>query len=113
MKDHRSVGIAAESLYNSYEFYFGQRKANKSPSVANQEIKPMLRSTPFRAFHNALRILRSLDYHEVSFLNDDDHSWAAFYKDPYEFFITTSDSNASLIWAAIQRRQPEELKQNV
>ena len=30
MEDHRSVGMAADSLYNSYEFYFGPRKGNAS-----------------------------------------------------------------------------------
>ena len=28
MEDRRSVGVAADSLYNSYEFYFGPRKGN-------------------------------------------------------------------------------------
>ena len=28
MQDRRSVGVAAGSLYNSYEFYFGPRKEN-------------------------------------------------------------------------------------
>ena len=26
MEDRRAVGMAADSLYNSYEFYFGPRK---------------------------------------------------------------------------------------
>ena len=28
MEDRRAVGVAAASLYNSYEFYFGPRKEN-------------------------------------------------------------------------------------
>ena len=28
MEDRRAVGVAAASLYNSYEFYFGPRKGN-------------------------------------------------------------------------------------
>jgi hypothetical protein len=96
MKDYRSVGIKAASLYASYEFYFGKRKSMPLP-------------TPFRSFHNALRILRALDFHEVDFLKDAE--WFAFRDNPYDFFMTTSDSNASLIWQAVQRRQPQELKQ--
>jgi hypothetical protein len=91
------IGVQAQSLYNSYEFYFGKRK-------------PMLRPTPFRAFHNALRILRALDWQEVHFLSEEE--WESFRDSPYDFFMTTSDSNASLIWQAVQRRQPEELKQS-
>jgi hypothetical protein len=93
------IGTMADSLYASYEFYFSPRN------------HPMSHPTPFRAFHNALRILRSLDYHEVSFLSEEE--WESFRDNPYKFFTSTSDSNASLIWAAIQRRQPVELKQNV
>jgi len=71
----------------------------------------MPRSISFRAFSNALRILRALDSYEVSFLTDD--QWEKFRTNPYDFFMITTDYNAGLIWEAIQRRQPEELKQNV
>jgi hypothetical protein len=65
----------------------------------------------YRSFHNALRILRALDYHEVSFLSD--LQWEHFRSDPYKFFVSDSMQNALLIWAAIQKRQPAELKQDV
>jgi hypothetical protein len=109
MKDHRSIGIAAESLYASYEFYFGKRLGRQAAQLPQQETKPM-QSTPFRAFRNALLILHSLDYHEVPFLSEKE--WESFREEPYDFFMITSSSNASLIWQAIQKRQPEELKQN-
>ena len=68
-------------------------------------------SISFRSFHNALRILRALDYHEVRFLKDAE--WFAFRDNPYDFFISTSDVKAQWIWAAIQTRQPEELRQEL
>jgi hypothetical protein len=92
------IGVRTASLYASYEFYFGKRKF-------------MLRTTSLRAFHNALRILRALDWHEVHFLSEEE--WKSFRDNPYKFFVSTTDRNASLIWEALQRRQPEELKQNV
>jgi hypothetical protein len=107
MKDCRSIGIQAASLYSSYEFYFGKRGGQAS-TLANQETKPMSPSIQFKAFHNALRILHSLDYHEVSFLNVRD--WDIFRDNPYEFFITTNDAYAILIWEAIQKRQPPNLR---
>jgi hypothetical protein len=67
-------------------------------------------SIPFRSFHNALRILRALDYHEVRFLKDAE--WFAFRDNPYDFFISTSDLKAQWIWAAIQTRQPEGLRED-
>jgi len=94
MKDCRSVGVQAASLYASYEFYFGKRKSMR---------------VPYHAFHNALRILRALDFHEVQFLTDAE--WEKFRDNPYDFFITTSNSNSSLIWQAIQKRQPTEFKE--
>jgi hypothetical protein len=93
------IGTMADSLYNSYEHYFGKRD------------RPM-QSIPLRAFHNALRILNSLDYHDVSFLTHDKQGWLSFRDNPYTFFITTSDANAARIWAAIQKRQPQELRQD-
>ena len=36
MEDRRAVGVAAASLYNSYEFYFGPRK-DKS---VNKQVNP-------------------------------------------------------------------------
>jgi hypothetical protein len=91
------IGRMAASLEASHSYYFGKRKRS-------------MPSSAFSAFHNALRILRALDFYEISFLKDAE--WYAFRDNPYDFFITTSDSNASLIWEAVQRRQPKELKQN-
>jgi hypothetical protein len=94
------IGVMADSLYNSYEFYFGKRKS-------------MSNLLSFRRFHNALRILHSLDYHEVSFLTYDANGWVAFRDNPYTFFLLTNDETAAKIWQAIQKRQPEELREDV
>lgn len=51
-------------------------------------------------FHNGLRLLRSIDSHEIG--NPD--WWPQFRDAPYEFFIRTSDENAALIWAAMEER---------
>jgi hypothetical protein len=105
------IGTMAKSLHSSYEFYFGKRckRGEQVPTLAKQETKPMPHPTPFRAFHNALRILRALDFHEVYFLTDAE--WEKFRDNPYDFFITTSDSNALQIWRALQARQPADLKE--
>jgi hypothetical protein len=90
------IGVRTASLYASYEFYFGKRK-------------PMNRS--LLAFHNALRILRAIDYQELKgaglILSHED--WESFRDDPYIFFIRASDTTMNTIWQVIQARQPPEL----
>ena len=68
-------------------------------------------SRPLRAFHNALRILRAIDYQELKdaglVLSHED--WESFRDDPYVFFIRASDPTMQIIWQVIQARQPTEL----
>ena len=56
-----------------------------------------------REFHNALRIMRSIDGHELPGLHP--RQVEAFIADPYGFFIRAEDAVAEQIWAAIQKRQ--------
>lgn len=51
-------------------------------------------------FHNGLRILRSIDAHEIG--NPD--WWPAFQRDPYGFFVRCADETADVIWAAMVKR---------
>ena len=64
---------------------------------------------PLRAFSNALRILHSLDFHEIE-ATGFGGNWTAFRDDPARYFLRASDADAAAIWAAIKKRQPEPLK---
>lgn len=71
-----------------------------------------------REFHNALRILRSIDRSEllaegIEFDDDprpghamrEERAWNAFRDNPYETLIHCSDSAAEGLWRIISRRQ--------
>jgi hypothetical protein len=54
-------------------------------------------------FHNGLRLLRSIDSHEVG-----DPIWyRRFAIDPFGFFIRCDDETADLIWSAMEKRMPD------
>jgi hypothetical protein len=63
----------------------------------------------FAEFHNALRILISIDMHElveVGVIKPGDHfAWGAFRDDPFRWFIRADDDKAAKLWAIIERRQ--------
>lgn len=65
----------------------------------------------FAEFHNALRILTSIDKHELVEAGIIDNSetghsrWMAFRDHPFRWFILASDTKASKLWAIIERRQ--------
>ena len=52
-------------------------------------------------FLNRLRILRSLDQHEVPAV-----WWHQFRDDPYEYLIRCPDDEAEHIWTALRKREP-------
>ncbi len=56
-----------------------------------------------RQFHNALRILRGIDYREVSWMSP--AQWVSFRDGPYEFVIRCDDDAYDRIWAVIEGRQ--------
>lgn len=53
-------------------------------------------------FHNGLRVIRSLDHHEVEFLNK--RQWTEFSSDPSTFLIRCDDATADRIWGAMAKR---------
>lgn len=53
-------------------------------------------------FHNALRVIRSIDHDEVPFL--DEQQWDVFMREPERFFIRADDDTAAKIWAAMKKR---------
>jgi hypothetical protein len=63
----------------------------------------------FAAFHNALRILTSIDRHELeaagAMEHGDDKAWTAFRGDPFRWFIRADDGKAGKVWAIIEQRQ--------
>ena len=60
----------------------------------------------FEKFHNALRIMRSIDYHEIieTGLSMSDSEWHRFMGNPYEWFIFAATNDAKRIWAIVERR---------
>ena len=54
----------------------------------------------FNEFHNGLRLLRSIDAHEIG----NPSWWGAFREDPYRFFILCNDQQAAAIWNAMVKR---------
>lgn len=59
-------------------------------------------------FHNALRLLISIDQHELIDAGvarmDERLIWQRFRDDPYRWFIQASDADADYVWAIIERR---------
>jgi hypothetical protein len=60
-------------------------------------------------FHNALRILHSIDLHELQtvglWLNPDNiASWVKFQDNPYLFFIRADDETSDKIWQVVVAR---------
>lgn len=59
-------------------------------------------------FHNRLRVMRSIDRHELveagALAPDDLAGWEAFDKDPYRWFIRAPDAEADRLWSIIERR---------
>lgn len=54
----------------------------------------------FSEFHNGLRLLRSIDAHEIG----NPVWWRVFRDDPYKFFILCNDRQAQTIWNAMVKR---------
>ena len=63
----------------------------------------------FAEFHNALRILLSIDCHELEMAGvikiGDVNAWGEFRRDPFRWLIRADDKAAPKLWAIVQRRQ--------
>lgn len=63
-------------------------------------------------FHNGLRILASIDMHELedcgAIAHGDQSSWLMFRENPWRWFIRVGDDTAERVWSIIQRRQIAE-----
>lgn len=63
----------------------------------------------FAAFQNRLRIMGSLDGHELVaagvMKNDDLLAWVSFQHDPFRFFIRAEDRVGKALWALICKRE--------
>ena len=62
-----------------------------------------MNTTERHAFINRLRILHSLDRHEIAPIRTAD--WIPFRDDPARFLIRADDSTAARIMDAIERRE--------
>ena len=88
----------------------------KRPGVIISEPAP---GFTFDRFHNALRIMKSIDLHELQAVglfcgavkpnreHDDWEHWETFRDDPLRFFITCDDETALKIFSVIESRQPK------
>lgn len=63
----------------------------------------------FAEFHNALRIMRSIDQWELApaGVEMDAQQWRRFRENPYVWFMHASDDDARKVWAIIEARQPK------
>ena len=72
-------------------------------------VEPPENETELRIFHNRLRILTSIDKHELveaGVLADDDTlRWKEFQKDPYRVFVRCNDETCTKLFGIIQRRE--------
>lgn len=61
-----------------------------------------------RDFHNRLRVLRSIDMHELEqagVIEKDDHAeWNRFNKDPFDWFIRAGDQRLEALWPLVEQR---------
>lgn len=62
-----------------------------------------------RVFHNRLRILTSIDKHELVdddvIGKNDEKAWRSFTSNPYKWFIRASGSQCRKLWGIIQERE--------
>ena len=60
-------------------------------------------------FHNALRILTSVDRHELvaaGVMRHGDHNaWGTFRRDPFRWLIRADDAAAHKLWRIVEARQ--------
>jgi hypothetical protein len=67
-----------------------------------------LRMMTKNEFHNALRILTSIDAHELEaagvIRHADHNAWGTFRRDPYRWFIRADDATAEKLWKIVERR---------
>jgi hypothetical protein len=61
----------------------------------------------FERFHNALRILRSIDRWELreAGIEMTDERWGEFCDEPFFWFISAPDADARKVWAIMEARQ--------
>lgn len=70
----------------------------------------------FDEFHNALRILSSIDAHELRELDTEiwtDAEWIKFRDDPWRYFIKADDECAVMIWSVITKRAGKPQREGV
>jgi hypothetical protein len=75
--------------------------------MTQDEVTAIVRSPAFQRFHNALRIIRAIDAHELeAVFGGPIEDWPSFRDAPIDFFIQADDATAATIWTVIERRQP-------
>ena len=78
--------------------------------MANKSTKPITKEglMEFNQFHNALRILASIDRDELDCAGaidkDDDTEWNEFRIDPFRWFFKVPDNKALKVWKLMKKR---------
>ena len=70
----------------------------------------------FDEFHNALRILSSIDQHELAEITLeiwDDAEYVKFRDNPWAYFIKADDETANTIWSALSKRARKPQREGV
>lgn len=70
----------------------------------------------FDDFHNRLRIMSSIDQHELADLDADiwtDSEYAKFRDDPWRYFIKADDEAAVMIWNVVTKRAGKPQREGV
>ena len=61
-----------------------------------------------RAFHNGLRLLTSIDRHELVdggvIQEDDEKEWTIFRENPHKWMILADDDQFDALWAVMKKR---------
>lgn len=107
-----------DPLMRSVEVYradgvFDPRRPTTWDLVNVPPLSPVLQPEAdgaLRDFHNRLRILSSIDFHELvqaGVVTDDadgEAEWKAFRGNPWRWFIVCGDDEAEKLWALIEKR---------
>lgn len=70
----------------------------------------------FDEFHNALRILSSIDQHELAEINPeiwDDAEYTKFRDNPWAYFIKADDETSNTIWSVLSKRAGKPQREGV
>lgn len=88
---------------DTFDHYWNLGRTQRGPWVGFDEKDEECADMSFAEFHNVLRILRSIDFYEVSdFMTRE--NWDDFRRNPANYFLTADDEEQALLWGVIEMR---------